>query len=222
MKERVRGFTLIEILIALFVFSIMAMIATVALRRIFLDKKILNEHIAAMNQLELATAMIRLDISQMIDRPVRNNSGQLLQSVSGTSTAITFVRTGNVNPLGYFNISHLQRITYTGGGSVTRASWDVLDMAPSSKAQSKVLLSKANEWKIRYYDDKLKVYTEWPPADADADTSVSSTNEKNPLPRAVDIQFNAPPFGEVDLFIPIFAGNLHLKADNKTGENTGN
>lgn len=229
MKQRIQlskvilrpgGFTLIEILIALFVFAIMAMIATTALRRVFLDKEILNQHILQMNQLELATAMLRLDVSQMIDRPVRNNSGQLVQAVSGTSNTITFVRTGNANPLGYFNISHLQRISYAGGSTITRSSWDVLDMAPGSQSVSNMVLSNVTEWKIRYYDDNLKVYTEWPSSDEDtqAQTNTDSAKEKNPLPRAVDIQFNASPFGNVDLFIPIFAGNLHKKSDKKESE----
>ncbi len=154
------GFTLIEILIALFVFAIMAMIATTALRRIFLDKEILNQHIIQMNQLELATAMLRLDVSQMIDRPVRNNSGQLVQAVSGTSNTITFVRTGNANPLGYFNISHLQRISYAGSSTITRSSWDVLDMAPGSQSVSKMVLSNVTDNLLL---DGLLTTILWPP-----------------------------------------------------------
>lgn len=215
MKRRLNGFTLIEILLALFIFAIMATIATVALRRIFFDKKILTQHQAAMNQLQLATAMMRLDISQMIDRPVRSQSGQLGKAVTGTSNTLTFTRTGNINPLGIFDMSNLQRITYECTSKITRGTWDVLDLATSTQPVSRELLLNIKDCRIFYYNDKLTRYTQWPAATGGSSTT---TKTKNPLPRAVEIAFVDGSFGNVDLYIPIFAGNLHEKSDQSNDQ----
>jgi general secretion pathway protein J len=213
-KTKPKGFTLIEILIALFIFAIMASIASVALRRIYLNKQILDQHIQEMDQLQLAVAMLRLDISQMVDRPVRDNEGQLHTAVIGTASMISFTRIGNINPLGYFNISHLQRISYNGNSKLTRGTWNSLDLAPSSKIMNRTLLSSISNWKIKYYDDNLLSYDKWPTGKED--NSSSNPDKKNPLPAAVEIQFTDKPLGDVDIFIPIFAGNLHLNTDSKT------
>ncbi|MBY0545454.1 MAG: type II secretion system minor pseudopilin GspJ [Gammaproteobacteria bacterium] len=220
MNRRLKGFTLVEILLALFIFAIMATIATVALRRIFFDKKVLDQHQTAMNQLQLATAMMRLDISQMIDRPVRSKSGQLNAAVTGTAHTITFTRTGNVNPLGSLNISNLQRVTYECTSTITRGTWDVLDLATATKSVSRVLLKHIKDSQIFYYDDKLKRYTQWP--SSVGDTQSSNKNTKNPLPRAVEIVFTDESFGAVDLYIPVFADNLHKKSDQSNDQSNTN
>lgn len=206
------GFTLIEILIALFIFAIMATIASVALRRIFLSKQILEQHIQKIDQLQLAVAMIRLDLSQMIDRPVRSQQGQILQAITGTDTTITFTRTGNINPLGYFNMSNLQRISYSGNNGLLRSSWDVLDLAPNSKTVSRTLLPAIKGWKIKYYDTDLQIHSQWPVNKESASTSDDS--KKNPLPTAVEIEFSDATLGKVDILVPIFAGNLHEKSES--------
>lgn len=206
------GFTLIEILVALFIFAIMATIASVALRRIYLNKQILDEHIQKMDQLQLAVAMLRLDISQMLDRPVRDSQGQLGTAVTGSSTTITFTRTGNINPLGYFNISHLQRISYTGNKQLARSTWNTLDLAPSSKEMQRILLPSISNWKIQYFDDKMQSHNKWP---TENQSDSSDPTKKNPMPAAVEVQFTDKSLGPVDIFIPIFAGNLHMQTEDK-------
>lgn len=202
------GFTLIEILVALFILAIMGTMATVALRRIILAKTIETTHVQAMEALELAVARLRLDISQMIDRPIRDVSGEPLASVSGTATGLSFTRTGNINPLGQQRISHLQRIHYEGGAELTRTTWDALDPVKNTKENEAVLLKTVSGWHITYYDTTLKASSTWP---VKRDQPANMKDEPDPLPTAIAIEFKDPLLGQVAVYIPVFANNLHPK-----------
>ncbi len=210
-QAKYSGFTLIEVLVAVAIFAIMGTIATLALKRIFIHKQILSQHIQEMNQLQMAVTMLRLDISQMIDRPVRDKKGSIEQSVTGSSSQITFTRTGNVNPLGYFNISHLQRISYSGGGVLNRAAWPVLDNAPQTKSSNRELLKDVSNWKLTYLNEQLERYSSWPARNANKSTN--SEEKPNPIPTAVEVEFNYKNQGLITVLIPIYAANLHAEKD---------
>lgn len=211
-----RGFTLIEILIALFIFAIMATIATVALKRIFTDKQILDNHIKQISSLQMAVAILRLDLTQAIDRPVRDPRGNLTVSFQGGPTTMTFTRTGNFNPLGHYTISNLQRITYNMSGGLQRSILPVLDNAPQTKASSRILLTGAENWHVTYYNDKMQPFDNWPTT---KQASTESKKKPNPLPAAIDIKFTVTNLGDMEVFVPIYAGNLHKdekKSDGST------
>jgi general secretion pathway protein J len=209
-----RGFTLIEILIALFIFAIMATIATVALKRIFADKAILDNHIKQITALQMAVAIIRLDLTQAIDRPIRDQQGNLTIAFQGSTTSLTFTRTGNINPLGHYTMSNLQRITYNMSSGLQRSIAPVLDNAPHTKTTSRSLLAGAKNWHISYYNDKMQQFDNWPVP------QLASTNTKekpNPLPAAVDIKFTVDNLGDMEMLIPIYAGNLHKDEKDTNG-----
>src|SRR3989338_4904860 len=64
-----RGFTLIEIIVALFIFAIVGVLAAMSLNTMIRAHKRLDVADSHLLQLEISMTMMRRDIAQIIDRP---------------------------------------------------------------------------------------------------------------------------------------------------------
>src|SRR5438105_632303 len=96
--EQLNGFTLIEILIALAVFAILATITTSVLYNAFTTRARVNEQSALLTELQLAISLIQQDTRQTIERPIRSNEMRLFPAFIGQAHYVEFTRDGNVNP----------------------------------------------------------------------------------------------------------------------------
>lgn len=170
------GFTLLEILIALFVFTIVSIIMVSALHNIFNFQSATEKQSARLDQLQLAMLIISRDLEQTINRPVMNSQGAQDGPMIGTKNSIVFTHGGLANPFGQLHRSTLQRTRYSLiDDKLVRENWDVLDQTADSKTNTRILLNLVNELHFEYLDDKGKFQTEWPPVG----------QSQIPLPRAV-------------------------------------
>ena len=182
------GFTLLEILIALFIFTIVSMIMVSALHTIFNIQSATEKQSARLDQLQLAMLIISRDIEQTINRPVLNSQGAQDGPLIGAKNSITFTHGGLANPLGQLHRSTLQRTRYSlKNDTLVRESWDVLDQTPDSQINARNILNPVSELHFEYLDDKGKFQTEWPPVE----------QSQVPLPRAVRVSFIIKKWGKL-------------------------
>src|SRR3990167_8575587 len=93
-----RGFSLIEIMVALAVFAILAVItSSVLVNAVQLDHRI-TTHQEHFHDIELAMALLSQDTTQFIPRAVRGNEMHLFPPIVGQATYVEFTRAGVVNP----------------------------------------------------------------------------------------------------------------------------
>lgn len=183
-----KGFTLLEILIAIFIFTIVAMIMVSALHNIFNIQSATEKQSARLDQLQLAMLIISRDIEQTVNRPVINTEGAQDAPMIGTKDVMTFTHGGVSNPLGQLHRSTLQRTRYyLKNNSLLRESWDVLDQTADSKTSTRTLLDSVNDIQFEYLDDKGKFQNNWPLA---GQTQV-------PLPRGVRISLTIKNWGKL-------------------------
>jgi len=118
MMQRQRGFTLVEILVAMAVFSLVALmtagIASAALNlRSDLDVKDSD-----LRQLQMARGLMKADVAQLVWRPTRDTFGAPGRSgfnggqISEDDPLVSFVRGGWVNPESADARSSLQYVEY--------------------------------------------------------------------------------------------------------------
>jgi general secretion pathway protein J len=159
------GFTLLEVLVALFIFTIIAIIMTHALRSVFDSQAATEQRAAQLAELQLAMLLMSRDMEQMIERPIKNAERQIEPALLGTLKRITFTHGGLSNPGGLLPRSTLQRTRYEmNKNNLLRQSWEVLDQVPTSKPNTRILLANVTALHFDYLDDENHYNDRWPPA----------------------------------------------------------
>lgn len=184
-----RGFTLLELLVALAIFAVLGVIAYGGLDVILDAKSRVETRTEQLGKLQMLFIVMGRDIEQALDRGVRDNYGDPVASMLGTDAALEFTRAGWRNPTG-LKRSHLQRVAYAvSNNTLRRASWDVLDRAQDSEAHDTALLGDVTGFGIRYLDGAGEWRFDWPPPGEAA--------AQPPLPRAIEISLDVTGWGRI-------------------------
>lgn len=167
---RSRGFTLIEVMIAMFIAAIMFAIGYGAINQALRDRESLNVSQERVTEIQRGMRVVAQDFAQMSDRPARDTTGtgQLMPAVSADArndTLIIFSRNGWSNPAGIQRPAE-QRVRYRlVDGSLVREHWLSLDPALNSEPRPRVLITRVKAVEIRFLDAQSRQWSnDWPVA----------------------------------------------------------
>lgn len=163
-----KGYTLLEILIALFIFAIVSAIVLTGITTVISSRDHNQRHSEQLAHLQVGMTQIARDLQQMIDRPITNASGQieaaLVSNEKSPEQTLQFTRSGYVNPFAMQKRSHLQRVAYQlRGSALVRENWLVLDPADTTAPQERVLFNQVVLMQWQFLDHNNKFYDLWPP-----------------------------------------------------------
>lgn len=179
---RQRGFTLLEVLVAIAIFALISAMAYSGLANVLRVDEHINKERATWRELSLLYLRMEEDISQACPRPIRNAYGMPQPALKGQQTdtralgepALEFTRGGIFLPLPTEPQptasqakrpvrSDLQRVAYRlNEGNLMRLTWPDLDRAPQSRPQETIVLKDVTEFQLRYYDRKTGWVDQWP------------------------------------------------------------
>ena len=157
MLMRTRGFTLIEVVIAMFIAAIMFAIGYGAINQALRDRDSLNVSQERVTEIQRGMRVIAQDFAQAVARAARDTSGtgQLMPAMiaNGSSDIIvTFTRAGWGNPAGIQRPSE-QRVRYRFfDGDLVREHWLSVDPALNTEPRQRTLLTKVTAVEIRFLD----------------------------------------------------------------------
>jgi general secretion pathway protein J len=192
-----RGFTLVELLIALAIFAILSVLAYGGLDSVIESSERTNEELNRLHQLQRTFSNVQRDLEQFTPRAARDEQGSSLFALSSGQNAdlantilLQFSRDGFRNPA-KLPRSTLQRVAYKlDDGVLYRLSWPYLDRAFDAQATQTALMDHVREVKLRFLDDKNEWHNVWPPLGADP-------AQKLPQPRAVEFTVFMEDWGEI-------------------------
>lgn len=160
---RKAGFTLLEILIALFIFTIVSMIIVSALHTVFSSQTSTEKNAERLAALQMTLTLMARDFEQAIERPIINASGGKDGPFIGMNNMVTFTHAGFVNPLGKLQRSTLQRTRYRlEKENLIRDTWSALDQIQKSKPETRILLSHVTQLEFEYLDQNGQFHARWP------------------------------------------------------------
>lgn len=198
MLESGQGFTLVEILIALFIFTILSMMMLGGLRAVINTQARVEMTATRLRDLQMALLILSRDVEQAVNRPVLTASGTVALAFTGSPQAFTFTHMGLANPDGTLVRSSLGRSQYYWADhSLWRASWPVLDRAGATQWHARRLLAGVSAVSFSYLDKAGRFNRHWP----------VEKQGNQPLPRAVRVQLTLPNAGEVSQLYVISAEN---------------
>jgi len=181
------GFTLLEILIALFIFSILSMILVGALRSVIDAHSGTEKNAERLRKLQMTLLVMSRDIEQAVNRPILNTVGKEEDAFNGTPRGFTFTHAGYANPVATLARSTLQRTGYNWhDDALWRMSWSVLDQAPDSHPHARRLLDDVLDARFQYLDKDGRFRDGWP-----------VSGDEQPLPRAVRVLLTLNHWGKI-------------------------
>jgi general secretion pathway protein J len=167
---RGRGFTLIEVAIAMFIAAIMFAIGYGAINQALIDRDALNISQERVTEIQRGMRVVAQDFAQITARAARDTSGtgQLMPAISAdarSDSILTFTRTGWSNPAGIQRPAE-QRVRYRFiDGSLVREHWLAVDPALNTEPRQRVLLTRVKAVEIRFLDPVTRQWgEEWPKA----------------------------------------------------------
>ncbi len=171
-----RGFTLIELIVAMAVSVIFGVIAYVGLSNLQLNYVGGRDTLERMSELQFAMRRMAQDFTQLQPRPIRDELGDgympsLLADGRGTY-ALEFTRGGWSNPLGLPRPT-LQRVAYFLEDEVLiRRHWNVLDRTLSNAPVETALLADVLQVQVRFFGFQREWVEQWPPLNMDPATGL--------------------------------------------------
>lgn len=198
-----KGFTLIEILIALTVFAILATITSSSLFYAFTTRSRVNAQADRLNTLQLAVSLIQQDTLQTVERAIRGNEMHLFPVFVGQPQYLELTRDGYFNPKSVEKRSTLKRIALLcKDNTLVRRTWGSLDPLDRKIYKDKVLLDNISSCHFNYLNQNSQLLNEW------REQAVNQNQEKESLPKAVQINLKISDWGEMNMLF-IIPGGLY-------------
>ena len=170
MRARSGGFTLLELLVALFIAAVIFSMGYAAINQALKSHDTLKEKQAQLLGLQTAIRVLEQDFLQAAPRPVRQAvgdepaQGALVGSPPGAQPIVALTRDGWSNPSG-LQRPGLQRVAYYfENGTLRREYWTVLDPTQNSTAIRRDLLTHLKSVSLRFMDVNRAWQPQWPPA----------------------------------------------------------
>ncbi len=143
-----QGFTLVEVLIAVFIFSLISVGTMTALTTALRGKAQMETKLEQIQQFEAARAIIKSDFENLILRQGRDALGgeELYVLSGGIDNLIAFTRNGVPNPAGLELRSELQRVAYVfESDALIRRVLDHENPAPQTETRDRILFDNLIE-----------------------------------------------------------------------------
>jgi general secretion pathway protein J len=199
--RRAPGFTLLELMVALFIAAVMFAMGYGALTQAMKSHDMLKERQTKLLQLQTTMRVLEQDFVQLAPRPVRQAVGDepsqpaLLGGTPGTQPLVTLTRGGWANPNG-LQRPELQRVAYfLENGTLRRESWYVLDPTLSSTTAKRELLTHVKSLTIQYMDLSHTWQPQWPPTTVAGAQALESSLRIRPI--AVQVTLDTEDFGQI-------------------------
>ncbi len=189
--SRQRGFTLMEMLVALGIFAVIGVLSSQLLRQTIDVSEVLMDRGDRLVEVQRAMNVMSRDFQQIVTRTVRDEfgdtSGHVVLDQFGV---LKFTRMGWSNLLNRPR-STLQRVEYLlTDGVLTRRYWPVLDRTESTEPIDQELLTEIEELEFELIDVNNLEHISWPPL-------LDNIDGSEPVPVAIQLTMNVEPFGEV-------------------------
>lgn len=164
--SRARGFTLVELLVALAIFALITGFAYRGLNAMLESRAALETESRKWRDVAIFVGRLDRDLSAALERPSLSSSETQLSPLSSltestaSSEGLAITRSGS--PLQESALAAPQRIAYRlHEGAVERLSWTGVDIAPRDAPTTVAVLKQVSAFSVRFLDSAGEWRTTW-------------------------------------------------------------
>ncbi|MBQ0831941.1 type II secretion system minor pseudopilin GspJ [Marinobacter sp.] len=194
-----RGFTLLEVLVAITITAVIGIGVWQVLSGVILSRDRVDELAEGFDGVQRAMLLLERDVTQIVNRPARDIYGDFKPALTSREDefALMLTRQGWRNPLG-LRRSSLQRVgwEYT-GTELRRRYWPTVDQGQEDNSQDLLLLEGVTAFDLRFLNDQNGWEQEWPSDESMAALSPGSRPDI-PFPLGIEITLEHERFGEME------------------------
>jgi general secretion pathway protein J len=221
------GFTLIEVLVSIAIFSVISAGVYRVLSAMVATQESVVSHSESLHDIQQAMWIMSADIEQVVMRDVGDDSRRRQSAMSSEEDdyLLQFTRQGLRNPL-LFNRSDLQRVAYSLGDDpddsgrdgkrnsdatarkrsdkksqhLLRHTWGAVDRVADTQEIVQVLLPDVEEMNVEFMNQEGKWLQRWP------EKKLNDREHGRELPVAIKIELETIKYGTINRFFQI--GNV--------------
>ena len=196
-----RGFTLLELMVAIVLFSMISTAAYKLLTSVTGAHEVTQSILHKLDKQQRTEIIVEQDLLQISGRPITDETVQrpALQVPGSGTILMEFTRSGWQNPL-QAERSNLQRVAYAHEGSeLIRYYWSTLDRISTTPRIRQLLMTEVSSVKVRLLDQGKRWLTRWPHSPMAADQGNSLTH----LPLAVELTIVHEKMGPMVTIVPL-------------------
>lgn len=189
-----RGFTLLEVLIAVGLLAVVGTLAVGGLRAVLRSAAAIEQEQAQLQALQSTLTRLEADLQQALARSTRSLDSQQLAAFSGTELSLNLVRGGRRDWLAQGRSSLVAISWRASAEGLIREQRDPVDAVPGALAEPRMMLGGAR-WRLGYLDDGLRSHALWPPE-----------GSQQALPRALRAEIELAPGVRIERLFELPAG----------------
>lgn len=208
-RLQTKGFTLLELLVAITIFAIVAIMAMGGYNQLLRQRSIAATTMERVRNLQRCVTRMSQDLEQLSARPIRDATSAIdIPALSVGSDGVEifeFSRAGWSNPTG-LNRSTLQRVRYRlVDHKLYRDYWPVLDRTLNDVPVQVQLLDKVSNVTVRYMDNTGQWQSTWPPGGSSTTSNGNSTANYPPryLPIAIEFTLTLEDWGDIKRVVEV-------------------
>jgi general secretion pathway protein J len=196
-----RGFTLLELLVAMFIAAVMFAIGYGAINQAMNNHSGLQEQQARLLEVQTAMRVLEQDIVQLAPRPIRQPVGDgwlpalVGQADPNTQPILQLTRGGWNNPNGVQRPG-MQRVAYFfEKNTLRREYWNVLDPTLQNTSMKRDLLTHVKAVTFRFMDVSRQWQTQWPPTSVAGSMGQELALRERPI--AIEVTLETEDWGKL-------------------------
>lgn len=174
MSYRRRGFTLIEIMVAVFIFAIIATVSYRIISSLVKTKQVVDETQNKWGNLSLVNSNLERSVSRLIPLVVRDNDGNAIPALLGQEKLtgmydgqLEMTLSGSIGD-SVLGVKPPKRVGYRlYKNSLYFITWPILNRALKTLPEIDLLIDNVSVFKVEYLYGDGKWYTTWPPENGD-------------------------------------------------------